>query len=75
MKIVHALWSLGTGGTESMLADIASEQVKDNDVFIIIINDVVSKQVLDRIDNRCKFLCCHRKVCTKNPLTLLRFIY
>lgn len=75
MKIVHTLWSLGTGGTESMLADIASEQVKDNDVFIIIINNVVSKQVLNRIDDRCKILCCHRKVGSKNPLPLLRFNY
>lgn len=33
MKIIHALWSLGTGGTESMLADIVNEQVKEHDVY------------------------------------------
>ena len=54
MKIIHALWSLGTGGTESMLADIVNEQVKEHDVYIIIVNDILSLPILNRINPKCK---------------------
>ena len=75
MNIVHVLWSLGTGGTETMLADIASEQSVCNNVSIIVVNDIVDKRVLARISDRCKVYFCKRKRKSKNPLPLIRLNY
>ena len=36
MKIAHLLWSMGTGGIETMLPDIVNEQAKTNDVALVI---------------------------------------
>ena len=43
MKIAHLLWSMGTGGTENMVVDIASVQAENNDVCIFVINDWVEE--------------------------------
>lgn len=75
MKIIHALWSLGTGGTESMLADIVNEQVKEHDVYIIIVNDMLSLPILNRINPKCKIILCYRKRGSKSPIPLLKFNY
>lgn len=75
MKIIHALWSLGTGGTESMLADIVNEQVKEHDVYIIIVNDILSLPILNRINPKCKIIRCYRKRGSKSPIPLLKFNY
>lgn len=75
MKIIHALWSLGTGGTESMLADIVNEQVKEHDVYIIIVNDILSLPILNRINPKCKIIRCYRKRGSKSPVPLLKFNY
>lgn len=72
MNIVHVIWSLGTGGTESMLADIVCEQVKTENVSLIVVNDVVSKDILSRIDKKCKVYFCNRKIGSKNPLPLIK---
>lgn len=50
MKICHVIWSLMTGGTETMLADIMNEQVKEHEVHCLIINDKVDDNVLKRIN-------------------------
>ena len=46
MRIAHIHWSLGTGGIETMLPDIANEQAKTNEVALIIINDWVEPSIL-----------------------------
>ena len=46
MKIAHILWSMGTGGTENMVVDIASVQAENNDVCIFVINDWVEEYML-----------------------------
>ena len=38
MRIAHILWSMGTGGTENMVVDIASVQAENNEVCIFVIN-------------------------------------
>ena len=73
MNIVHVIWSLGTGGTESMLADIVNEQVKTNRVSVIIVNDLISEDILKRIDKKCQIYFCNRKTGSKNPLPLIKF--
>ena len=53
MKIVHIVFEMQTGGAETMLADIANEQVKrGDDVTILIVNRQESDDVMSTIDPR-----------------------
>ncbi len=53
MKVVHIFWSLSYGGIETMLVNIANAQVSlYADVQIIILNDLYSDELLQKIDNR-----------------------
>lgn len=61
MKITHVLWGLQTGGTEYMLADIANEQVKTDEVFVIVVDDNVDKNVLSKFSSKISFFFCNRK--------------
>ena len=55
MKIIHVLWALENGGVETMLVNIVNEQVLcGNKVFIIIINDLVNKDLLRNINTKFK---------------------
>lgn len=68
MKIAHVLWALGTGGAETMLVDIVNEQVKDNDVMIVAINDLINEKLVEKIDSRCKVVLLRRKIGSKNMM-------
>ena len=74
MKIVHVLWSLGTGGTESLLADIVSEQSRTDCVSLIVVNDIVDETVLNRISKNCRVYFCRRKKKSKNPFPIINII-
>ena len=50
MRIAHIHRSLGTGGIETMLPDIANEQAKTNEVALIIINDWVEPSILAKVN-------------------------
>ena len=70
MKVFHVIFSLNVGGTESMLVDILNEQIKSTDVSLIIINDEINKELLEKIDTRIKVIQLGRKSRSKNPLYL-----
>lgn len=72
MKIVHIHWTLETGGTETMLADIVNEQCKEHQVTIIVINDQIDAAVRQRISPRVSIRCMKRKVGSKSPWSLLK---
>lgn len=72
MKIAHILWSMGTGGTENMVVDIASVQAENNDVCIFVINDWVEEYMLRKLSPKCKVELLRRKPGSKNPLPLLK---
>lgn len=72
MKIAHILWSMGTGGTENMVVDIASVQAESNDVCIFVINDWIESYMLKKLNPKCKVELLRRKPGTKNPLPLVR---
>ena len=68
MKIVHIFWGLGTGGIETMLVNIANEQVKlGHKVYIIIINDLVNEMLRNRLSSDVCFICLGRKLKSKSP--------
>ena len=72
MRIAHILWSMGTGGTENMVVDIASVQAENNDVCIFVINDWVEEYMLRKLSPKCKTELLRRKPGSKNPLPLLK---
>ena len=45
-RIAHLLWSFENGGIETMLVNIANEQVKHSDVSIVIIGQDCSENLL-----------------------------
>lgn len=73
MKIAHILWSLGMGGVETMLVDIANEQVKQENVMLFIINNVFDTNILKCIDSKIKIHFCKRTPGSKDPLPIIRF--
>lgn len=73
MKIVHINWTLYFGGIETMLVNIANEQVKAGaDVSIIIVNNMVEDNIASCIDKRVKLYNLGRKEHSVNPIFLLK---
>lgn len=63
MKILHVIFSLQIGGSETMLVDILNEQVKNSDhsINVLIINDNYNQRLLNKIDSRVnKILLCRQ---------------
>lgn len=71
MRIAHILWSMGTGGTENMVVDIASVQAENHQVSIFVINDWVEAYMLAKLNPKCKVEQLKRKPGSKNPFPLL----
>lgn len=54
MRIVHCIFSFTVGGAETLLADILNEQVKTDDVTLVIVNDRYDPALLATVDRRVK---------------------
>lgn len=53
MRILYLLFSFSIGGTERLVADICNEMVdRNNQVFLYIVNDLVSEDLLKTLDKR-----------------------
>lgn len=50
--MVHIIWALSVGGSESMLMDIVKEQSKTEKVHRIIVNNIISESPLKNINKR-----------------------
>lgn len=72
MKITHIIYSFTTGGSETMLVDIANEQVKQAEVSIVIINKIYNDVLVAKIDNRVAVYFIKRKAGSKNPVPVFR---
>ena len=82
MKIVHLVWALQNGGIETMLVNVANEQVRNGDkVFILIINDSVDENLIKTLNKDIKVYKKERKIGSRNlfPIVwanfLILFIY
>lgn len=73
MRIVHVIWSMATGGIETMLVDIVNEQVKSNKVRVYVINDYYNRELLQTIDSGVEVVLCNRRQGSRNPLPLVKF--
>ena len=75
MKIIHVIFSFNTGGAETMLVDIVNEQCKTNKVELIIVNNVVNKALIVKINDHVKIHFLNRKPGSRNPFPILKFNY
>ena len=75
MKILHISWTFTFGGIETMLVNIANEQVKlGHDVNILIIEyNNVEKTLLEKLDPKVKMHYANRKHGAKDILSLIKF--
>lgn len=67
MRIIHLLPGLMTGGQETMIINIANEQVKNHEVIILIVNNDYDENLIKQFDNQVKILCTGRPRSSKNP--------
>lgn len=72
MKILHIIYSLNTGGTETMLVDIVNEQIKTEEVTLIIINDDINEDLINNIDKNVRIFCLNRKPKSRSLLPFLK---
>lgn len=72
MRIAHIVFSLRTGGMETMLVDILNGQNKIADVSLYIINDEINYDLLRKIDDNLNIVLFKRKPGTKNPFAFLK---
>jgi glycosyltransferase involved in cell wall biosynthesis len=75
MKILHIIFSLNIGGSETMLIDIINEQSKTKKTELLIINDFANNELLECINNDIRIHFIKRKPGSKNPIPLLVFNY
>lgn len=72
MKITHLIFSFTTGGAETMLVDIANEQVKRTEVNIVIINRIYNEALLKKINPLVKVLFINRKESSRSPFPIIK---
>jgi glycosyltransferase involved in cell wall biosynthesis len=72
MKITHIIFSFNTGGAETMLVDIANEQVKVAEVNIVIINGIYTKKLLSNVNSSVKIILLNRNAKSKNPFPIIK---
>ena len=75
MRIVHLVWGLGVGGIQTMLVDIANEQIKDHQVAIFVVNDIVDNALISKLNKRIKLICIGRTPGSRSYLPIIRLNY
>ena len=72
MKIVHIIFSLNTGGAETMLVDIINEQIKTQQVHLLVINNSVNPNLLENVNDNVNVNLIGRKEGSKNIFPILK---
>ena len=72
MKIVHCILSFNTGGAETMLIDIANDQVKTSDVSIIIINNSYSNELISKLSPSIKVIRINRPLKSRSIIPIIK---
>lgn len=72
MRIAHLTWSMGIGGTQTMLTDIVNIQVQEgHEVGIFVIDTYVSDTIMKKLDSRVKVFFMGR---TRGEKAILPFV-
>ena len=72
MKIVHILYGFELGGIETMLVNIANEQVKKAEVHIVVVNNIVNADLKNLLCKDVAFHCLMRKRGSKSLIPMLK---
>lgn len=73
MKIIHINTSLGNGGLENMMVDIANEQCKiGHYVVVIIINNKIDYNILRRINYKISVFTINREIGSKSIMPFFK---
>lgn len=72
MRVIHLIWGLNTGGSETMLVDIVNEQSLTAEVVVLIGNADVDRAVLKRISPRVEVKFLGRPPGSRNPWYILK---
>lgn len=72
MKILHLVWGMKMGGVETMLVNIINEQVKTDQVYLLIVNDFVDEGLLSKVDRRCIIKRINRQPKSRNYFNVLK---
>lgn len=72
MKIVHFIFSLQTGGSETMLIDLVNEQVKSSQVYLLILNNQINKDLISTINKTVKLYLINRPEGSRNPFFIAK---
>ncbi len=75
MKILHVIFSLNLGGSETMLVDILNEQFKTNQVELIIINKAYDRRLISGVNSAIPIHLVNRIPGSRHPGKVLRFNY
>lgn len=69
MKVTHIFWSLGFGGIETMLVNIANAQAEaGSEVSVLIINKLYEQSLVNSLDKRVNLVFLNRKKGVDNSL-------
>ncbi|MDR1371394.1 MAG: glycosyltransferase family 4 protein [Dysgonamonadaceae bacterium] len=72
MKIIHIVWGLEYGGTETMLVDIVNRQCLEHEVELLIINDKVKQKLIDLVHPKVRIIRINRPPSSKNPWYIVK---
>ena len=72
MKIVHITFGFKLGGLETMLVNIANEQVKSHNVSLLLINNLVDEALLAKLSPKIKVLNCRRTAKSRSLIPVIR---
>lgn len=74
MKILHIIWSFNFGGIETMLVNIANEQVALGHEIGVLVVDAgkTNPDLVKTLDNRIQLFCANRKWGAKDIFAILR---
>ena len=73
MKVTHIFWSLGFGGIETMLVNIANAQAEaGSEVSVLIINELYEQSLVNSLDKRVNLVFLNRKKGAITPWFIVR---
>ncbi|TXH20803.1 MAG: glycosyltransferase [Chitinophagaceae bacterium] len=75
MKILHIIFSMHTGGTETMLVDIVNEQAQHADVTLVIVNKEIYEPIVAKISSEVKVIRLNRLSGSRSVFPLIKLNY
>lgn len=72
MKIVHCFYTMEMGGAQVLAVDLMNWMCVDHQLALIVVNNVCSEALLQKLDRRVKVYKIKRKEGSRNPLPLIK---